>query len=177
MNSLGGYVTVRVGDISPAKLKKALEGSTVRLTNNDLSGDRVMVVHPMNAQKIKKAQAQKKGISTNFTTGEVMADMEYHDQVGAGMSGGSLWSWLKRKAYPWIKENWNLIKPIVSKAVDAAVPALATYVGQPQLAVPAREALRQVSGVGMKKPAKGSPEMKAKMAALRAKKGGSFRAP
>lgn len=177
MNQYGGYVSVKVGDISLAKLKKALEGSTVRLAPKELSGDRVMLLHPLNAKKINAAKKSKKGITTSFTRGEVEADLEYHNQVGAGMHGGSLWSWLKKKAYPFVKDNWNLIKPIVTKAVDAAVPAIATYAGQPNLAIPAREAIRQVSGVGMKKSKKGSPEMKAKMAAIRAMKGGSFRAP
>jgi hypothetical protein len=39
----------------------------------------------------------------------------------------------------------------------------------------AREAVRQIGGFGTKQPAKGSAEMKAKMAKLRAMKGGSFR--
>jgi hypothetical protein len=90
MNQFGGYVAVKVNEISLAKLKKALEGSTVRLTPKELSGDRVMIVHPLNAKKINAAKKSKKGTTTNFTKGEIEADMEYHDQVGAGMHGGSL---------------------------------------------------------------------------------------
>jgi hypothetical protein len=168
MNPAGGYVTVRVGDISPSKLRKALDGNAIRLTNEDLSGDRVMVVHKLNAKAIEKAKKAGKGLTTHFSLGEAAEDMKYHERAGGRLHGGSLWGWLKNKAFPWVKKNWNLIQPIVSQVVDAAVPALATYAGQPQLAVPAREAIRQVSGVGMKE----------RMARVRAaKKGGSFRMP
>ncbi|GMF31475.1 unnamed protein product [Phytophthora fragariaefolia] len=38
---------------------------------------------------------------------------------------------------------------MLSKAVDAAVPALATYAGQPTAAVPARAAIKTLTGVGV----------------------------
>lgn len=176
MNQFGGYVTVKVGEIAPAKLRKALEGSTVRLSNAELTGDRVMIVHPLNAKSIKKAQKEKKGVSTQFSSGEIAKDLEYHDSMGGALHGGSVWGWLKNKALPWVKKNWDVIKPIVSRVVDTAVPMAASAFGQPELGAPAREAVKQLTGVGLKK---GSPEMKAKMAALRSKRkaGGSFRMP
>lgn len=175
MNSFGGYTTIKVGNIPESKLRKALDGNAVRLTPSELSGDRVMVVSKLNAKAIKAAQLKGKGLITHFTTGEMANDLEYHDKMGGSLAGGSLWGWIKNKALPWVKKNWNVIQPVVSKIADVAIPAAATYLGQPTAAAPIREGLKSLTGVGLKK---GSPEMKAKMAALRAKrKGGSFRMP
>lgn len=58
MNSFGGYDKVSVGTIPAAKLRKALDGSTVRLTNAELTGDRVMIVSKLNAKAIKKVLAR-----------------------------------------------------------------------------------------------------------------------
>lgn len=173
INPFKGYVEVKVGTIPESKLKKSLEGNAVRLTNANLSGDRVMLVHPSNAEKIRKAQRSGKGLTTRFSSGEAIADLDYHDRHGAGLSGGSLWSWLRKKAWPWLKQNWNVIKPAVSAITDVAIPAAATALGAPQAGMAVRQGIKQITGVGVK----GSPEMKAKMAALRARrktKGGSF---
>ena len=142
-STFGGYSTVKVGFIPPAKLRKALDGNTVRLSARELAGDRVMIVSNNNAKAIKAAQTKGKGLSTNFTTGEAAKDLEYHDSRGGALNGGSLWSWLKNKALPWVKKNWDVIKPVVSRVADAAIPAIATAFGQPQLAIPARAALKE----------------------------------
>ena len=167
-----GYTTVKVGTIPQSKLKRALAGNAVRLTNAELRGDRVMVVNRLNAKAIKKAQASGKGLQTHFTHDEAREDLEYHQHHGAGLEGGSLWSWLKnagKAVYKFTKDNWSTIKPVVSAALDAGASAV------PE-AIPMRALVKTVSGVGLKK---GSPEMKAKMAALRSKRkvGGSFRMP
>lgn len=93
--------------------------------------------------------------------------------------GGSVWSWLKgaaKSVYDFGKDNWDVIKPVLSKVADSAVPALATAFGAPELAGVARSGLKSLTGV--KLPRKGSPEAKARMVAVRAKrgskKGGSF---
>ncbi len=177
INPFKGYVQVKVGTIPESKLRKALEGNAVRLTNANLSGDRVMVVHRSNAEKIRKAQRSGKGLTTSFTSGEALADLDYHDNAGAGMSGGSLWSWLRKKAWPWLKQNWSVIKPAVSAIADVAIPAAATALGAPQAGFATRGALKTLTGVGVGRPAKGSQEAKDRMAAIRAKrktKGGSF---
>lgn len=176
-STFGGYSTVKVGFIPPVKLRKALDGNTVRLSARELAGDRVMIVSNNNAKAIKAAQTKGKGLSTNFTSGEAAKDLEYHDKLGGALNGGSLWSWLKDKALPWVRKNWDVIKPLASRVADVAVPAAATAFGQPTAAIPARAALQQLTGVGM---GKGSQAMKDKMAAVRAKRGlkaGSFRMP
>lgn len=189
MNNLQGYVQVKVGNISQAKLKKALDGQAIRLTNVDLSGNRVMVVHPSNKDKINKAKKAKKGAQLHFTGGEILTDLAYHERAGAGLSGGSLWSWIKEKAWPWVKQNWNILKPVASAVADVAIPAVATAFGQPELAGVARGGLKSLTGVGVSRKktlTKGTQEAKDHMAMLRAKrttgtrktiKGASFRMP
>jgi len=181
MNPVEGYEVVRVGNISPTKLKRAYAGNAIRLTANELSGNRVMVVHPLNAKAIKTAKLKGKGLSTRFSHGEAQRDLAYHESAGGSLEGGSLWSWLKgaaKSVYSFGKKNWNHLKPIASQLADIAVPFLATSVLKaPSAAFPARALLKDMTGVGMAK--KGSPEMKQRMAALRARRktGGSFRTP
>lgn len=180
VNPFSGYVQVKVGNIPASKLEKSIKGQAIRLTNANLTGDRVMLVHPLNAKAIKKAQMSGKGLATTFSTGEALADIDFHDRAGGSISGGSLWSWLKNKAWPWVKKNWNIIKPVASAVADVAIPALSAAVGAPTAGPMARGALKQLTGVGIEqrsvRPPKGSQAMKDKMTALRAKrKGGSFR--
>lgn len=150
LSPFGGYVKVKVGVIPQAKLQRAFLGQAIRLSQKELTGDRVLVVHPNTATRLNAAKKSSKGTTTKLTHGEVNADIEYHDSVGAGIHGGSLWSWLRDKAYPWVKKNWNIIKPVVSKIADVAIPAAATYFGQPQAAAPLRQGLTAITGVGLK---------------------------
>lgn len=179
-NPFVAYTKVSVGSIDPKKLARTLKGLDVRLTNSDLSGNRVMIVHPQNARLIRKAQKSGKGIITQFTPFEALADLDYHERSGAGVEGGSLWSWLKNKAWPWLRTNWGVIKPVVSKIADVAVPAAAAALGAPVAGAPAREAIKSITGIGAgKRLVKGSKEAKEHMARLRQRRrqGGSFRMP
>ncbi|KAF1319036.1 hypothetical protein FI667_g13419, partial [Globisporangium splendens] len=157
-------------DITPAQLRKAADGKQITLSATQLKGSGATFhVHPANHEKIMKAKRAGRRTRIFIAPGAINHDL---------MHGGSLWSWLKDKAYPWVKKNWDVIKPVVSRVADVAIPAAATFLGQPAAAAPARAALSQLTGVGVskKKLTKGSPEMKAHMAALRPKrKGGSFR--
>lgn len=180
---LFGMVKVKVGEIPQAKLRKAFNGSAVRLTNADLSGDRVMLLHPHTAKMVESAKKTKKGVNIRILPVEAFNDLAYHQKVGEGLHGGSLWSWLKNKAWPWVKENWKpVIKPILSTIADRVAPALGPE------GVAGREALRSVTGIGMKKRrfAKGSEEAKEHMRKLREMRkgkktdkdeGGSFSMP
>jgi hypothetical protein len=166
---LFGMVKVHVGEIPKAKLSKLFNGNTVRLTNADLSGDRVMLLHPHTAKMIEASKRSGKGVNISVTPPEAFADLAYHHNVGEGMHGGSLWSWLKEKAWPWIKQNWKpLIKPALSAIADRVAP-LAGPEG-----VAARAALKTVTGVGVGKSrvAKGSDAAKERMAKLRAMRKG-----
>lgn len=186
-NPLFGMVKVHVGEIPQSKLRKAYNGAAIRLTNADLSGDRVMLLHPHTAKLVEAAKRDKKGVVVKILPIEAFSDIAYHHTVGEGMHGGSLWSWLKNKAWPWIKQNWKpVIKPILSAVADKVAP-LAGPEG-----VAAREGLRTLTGVGVtdrtvrtKRMAKGSDEAREHMAKLRSmrkaksgiKPSGSFSMP
>jgi hypothetical protein len=181
LNPFGGYVKINVGEIPVSKLRKAFNGQRIKLTNADLSGDRIMIVHPLNKKLIEDAKKKNKGLMTTFTQGEIDNDLDFHERAGGSLHGGSLWSWLKKagkSVYNFAKDNWSDIKPIVSKGVDALTQSAAEAAGPyaPGVIL-AREGLRKVSGVGLK-PSKGSDEMKERMKALRAlrKSGGSMSA-
>ncbi|DBA02849.1 TPA: hypothetical protein N0F65_006639 [Lagenidium giganteum] len=163
-----GYHIVKVGAIPQSKLKKALNGGAITLSANDLSGDQQLVVHPENAKKIIASQKKGTGARIAFMPGEIRHDLDYHSTKAGGSikSGGSVWSWIKDKAYPWLKENiWPVVKPIVS---------------QPGIVNAVRKELGNQIGVGIKsggRLVKGSQAAKDRMAALRAKRksGGSFK--
>lgn len=163
-----GYATVKVGNIPPKKLKKALEGNAIRLTNAELKGDRVMVVNKLNEKAIKKAQNKGAGLTTHFTPDEARRDMEYHRSMGAGMHGGSIWDTIKG-GLKWL--GTQALNGIADASKAAVGPALSPLVDV------ARGGVEKLTGLGVKRATgKGTPEMKAKMAAIRAKrKGGSFR--
>lgn len=176
---LFGMVKVHVGEIPESKLKKAFNGNAIRLTNADLNGDRVMLLHPHSAKLIENAKKAHKGVNIHILPVEAFSDIAYHQHVGQGMHGGSLWSWLKNKAWPWIKTNWKpVIKPILSTIADRVAPALGPE------GVAGREVLRTVTGVGVSsgrsRVAKGSEQARIQMAKLRAmrkgKKGGNVEA-
>lgn len=153
MRTYSGYEKVTVGDIPQKKLEKAIKSGKLSLTANDLKGNRVMLLHPLNAKKVKLAQSKNKGVTgMGITGGEILADVEWHDKAGGSMNGGSLWSWLKRagkSVYNFAKNNWDILKPVVSKIADTAIPAIASAVGAPQASTVGREALRQLTGVGV----------------------------
>jgi hypothetical protein len=175
------YKHLTCGPLTEAQKKKVLRTGKITFTAAQVSGTgKTVCLHPENAKRWSKAKAANKGLSITFTPGEVAASLAMDGDAleGSGMDGGSLWSWMKEKAWPWLKKNYDVIKPVLSRVADTAIPAAATYLGQPALAVPARGALKQLTGVGVsKKLGKGTPEMAARMQKLRSmrKTGGSFR--
>lgn len=116
------------------------------------------------ATKVAKAKRANKGTRVSLSPEGLNHTAE--------MEGGSLGDWI-RKAWGWGKKNWDVLKPVASRLADVAVPAAATFFGQPAASLPARAALKQLTGLGV--PKKGSVEMKAHMASLRARRGGSFK--
>ncbi len=154
MRTYKGYEKVSVGDIPMKKLEKAIKTGKLTLSASDLKGGRVMLLHPANAKLVKAAKAKGKGITgMGLSAPEILTDMEWHDSMGGSMNGGSVWSWLKGAAKSvgkFFKDNWDVIKPVVSRVADAAVPAIATYLGQPALGVAARSGLKELTGVGIK---------------------------
>jgi hypothetical protein len=148
MKTSTGYQSVKVGKISEAKLRKALKGGSLTLSSADLKpSDFNLLLHPENAKKVIAAQKANKGARLSIARGEIENDLNE-------LQGGSLWSFLKDTV-------WPIAKKVIGVAADGV-----TY-ANPQLA-PIREGVRSLTGVGLKK---GSPEMRQKMAALRAKRG------
>jgi hypothetical protein len=150
-------------DITPAQMKKAVKMQPIQLTKAQVAGSgSKMFVHPENFKKIMSAKMKGTGCRIMISPDAMKYDLET-------MQGGSIWSWLKDKAFPWLKKN------VLPAIADVAVPAVSTFFGAPGAAPVVRGAIKELTGVGMKK---GSPEMKAKMARLRAMKktgGAGFR--
>ena len=166
--------------IPRAKMHKALREGKLSLTKEELNGSGAhMRVHPEVAEKLHKAKKSHKGARFHITK---------HEIEESSHEGGSIWGFLKSAAktgYNLVRDNWSSIKPYVSKGLDAAVPAAAAYLGNPELGPLARAGIRAVAGVGVAhrkggKLVKGSREAKEHMARIRAMrhtkhKGGSFR--
>ena len=156
---------ITVGDLTPAKLMKALKTGKISFSKNDLMGnDYQMLMHPVSAKKVKKAMKLGRGInSVPITRGEIENDLNYHSMSGSGLKGGSIW----KKIWNGIKSIWNpVIKPALSAALDVAAPALGTYTGQPALTTALRSGVKNLTGVGMS----GMSGMSERMAKVRAAK-------
>lgn len=98
------YVHLAVGELSPAQQRKFLKSGKVTFTAAQLkNASHSLALHPANAKLLKKAKAAGRGVNIEITPGEVAAGLAHH--AGGGFSGGSLWSWIKEKAWPWVKEN------------------------------------------------------------------------
>ncbi len=168
---------VHVGHIPKHKLAKAHKTGKLSLTAHELAGTtHTLHVHPEVHEKLMKAKHARKGARFHHTHHEMLGDLHF-------MQGGSIWSSIRH----FFTKNWDVIKPVVSRVADIAVPAAATYFGHPEFAAPVRAGVKKITGVGMSKhherhghrPAKGSAEAKARMAKVRAAKhkgshGGSF---
>lgn len=153
MRTYGGYEAVKVGDIPQSKLEKVFKTGKLTLSANELKGNRHLLMHPANARKIKLAQSKGKGVSgLSISGGEIEHDLNYHQHMGGNLHGGSLWSWIKNKAFPWLKKNvWPALKPVLSGLADSAVPALATAFPEIAPALPVlRSGLTKLTGVGVK---------------------------
>lgn len=170
---MSSYKKVSIS-ISKAKAEKLAQLKTVNLTASELNGGEDTIhLHPANYALVMKAKRAGKGVRLQLAEGEIIYDMET-------MQGGSFWSWIKDKAYPWLKKNWSIIKPVASAVADVAVPAVATAFGAPTAGVAARQGLKQLTGVGVAPMArkggkliKGSEAAKAHMARIRNMRGGS----
>jgi len=186
------YKELSVSDAIPeARLRKAAKSGSLQLTKADLAGSGATLhVHPESYAKIMKDKKGTKGVRIAITPQEIEYPMTSRN--GGGMHGGSIWG----KIWNGLKSAWKpVIKPALSAAADGLASMGSTYVAStgrnPALVGVARQALKRFTGVGVAeaKPsrrgsaAKGSPEMKAKMARLRAMRkaggkatsGGSFR--
>ncbi|ETP40955.1 hypothetical protein F442_11789 [Phytophthora nicotianae P10297] len=123
------------------KLRKAFRDGKLSLTAAELQGSGAKLhLHPESHEKVLKAMKAGRGVRLHITRHEIKKGYKK-------AQGGSIWS----KIWHGIKSGFRFAKDsgLLSKAADAAVPALATALGQPELAVPARAGLKALTGVGL----------------------------
>ncbi|ETO59174.1 hypothetical protein F442_23152 [Phytophthora nicotianae P10297] len=123
------------------KLRKAFRDGKLSLTAAELQGTGALLhIHPESHEKVLKAKKAGRGVRLHITRHEIKKGYKK-------AQGGSIWS----KIWHGIKSTYRFAKDsgLLSKAADAAVPALATALGQPELAVPTRAGLKALTGVGL----------------------------
>ncbi|KAE9333984.1 hypothetical protein PR003_g13751 [Phytophthora rubi] len=126
-------------DIPARKLAKAFKTGKISLTSNELKGSGSLIhLHPVSYEKALKARKAGRGVRLDITRHEVKKGYKR-------AQGGSIWS----NVWGGIKSAFKFAKysGVLSKAVDAAVPALATYAGEPTAAIPARAAIKSLTGI------------------------------
>ncbi|GMF32928.1 unnamed protein product [Phytophthora lilii] len=128
-------------DVPAPKLTKALKTGKLSLTANQLKGSgSVIYLHPASYEKALKVRKAGRGVRLDITRHEIKKGYEK-------LQGGSIWSKIisgLSTAFKFVKDSG-----LVSKGLDAAVPALATAFGAPQAAIPARAAIKSLTGVGV----------------------------
>ncbi|RAW28805.1 hypothetical protein PC110_g14814 [Phytophthora cactorum] len=128
-------------DVPSRKLTKAFKTGKLSLTANELKGSgSVIHLHPASYEKALKARKAGRGVRLDITRHEVKKGYKR-------AQGGSIWS----KIWGGVKSAFKFGKNsgLLSRAVDAAVPAISTALGVPQAAIPARAAIRSMTGVGI----------------------------
>ncbi|KAE9326446.1 hypothetical protein PF008_g16637 [Phytophthora fragariae] len=127
--------------VPQAKLKRAFKTGKLSLSAAELKGSGpVLHLHPGSFDKALKARKRGKGVRLEITRHEIKKG---YKRAQGGSIWGSIWGKIK-KGFKFAKDSG-----LLSRAVDAAVPALATAVGVPQAAIPARGAIKQLTGVGV----------------------------
>ncbi|ETK92066.1 hypothetical protein L915_04496 [Phytophthora nicotianae] len=117
------------------KLRKSFRDGKLSLTAAELQGTGALLhLHPESHEKALKAKKAGRGVRLHITRHEIKKG--YKKALGS-----SVWS----KIWHGIKSGFKFTKDsgLLSKAADAAVPALATALGQPELAIPARAGLKK----------------------------------
>lgn len=154
MRDYQGYKFITHGDLPLNKLKKVMKGGKLTFTKEELQGNaRKTLFHPLVAKMLQMAKSKNKGAnSIPVALGEIMADMQYHNNMGGSMYGGSIW----KTVWNGLKSLWNpVIKPALSTLADMAVTPIQGALSKTPLAplaaaVPAlRSGLREISGIGM----------------------------
>jgi hypothetical protein len=128
-------------DIPGPKLTKAFKTGKLSLTADQLKGSgSVIHLHPASYEKALKARKAGRGVRLDITRHEVKKGYKR-------AQGGSIWS----KVWGGIKSAFKFAKDpgLLSRAADVAVPALATALGAPRGAIPARAAIRSMTGIGV----------------------------
>jgi hypothetical protein len=128
-------------DLSNAQAKKVLGGKTIRLRADQLGSGHEHMFHPENHKRLVRAKRSNKGLTLSMAHGEVAAT--YH----SGMTGSGFWG----DVWGGIKKGAKFLKDsgILSKLLDAGVPAAPAALGAPQAGLVVRGGIKQLTGVGV----------------------------
>ncbi len=145
-------------DISPAQQKKALKGQKVKITSDMLDKGELVYLHPVNFKKITNA---KGNVMIEFSPGEIMHTAMKHGVVKMPANAGeldgagfldSVWSGLKQVG-TWLKDSG-----VGTALADAGQELIAPIIGDKGAKL-ARNVVKGVTGVGLKKNKKKLPAM------------------
>ncbi|ETN23941.1 hypothetical protein PPTG_00412 [Phytophthora nicotianae INRA-310] len=128
-------------DVPAVKLTTALKTGKLSLTADQSIGSGAVIhLHPTSYEKAMKSRKTGRGVRLDITRHEIKKGYKR-------AQGGSIWSKIKSglsSAFKFVRDSG-----LLSKAADAAVPALATALGAPQAAIPVRAAIKSMTGVGI----------------------------
>ncbi|GMF14449.1 unnamed protein product [Phytophthora lilii] len=128
-------------DVPAPKLTKALKTGKLSLTADQPKGrGSVIHLHPASYEKAIKARKAGRGVRLDITRQKIKKGYKM-------LHGGSIWSKIKSglsTAFKFVKDSG-----LLSKGLDVAAPTLATAFGAPQAAIPARAAIKSLTGVGL----------------------------
>jgi hypothetical protein len=95
-----GYTIVRIGPVEEKKLQAAIRKGKITWKADELKGNKPLLLHPIAAAMIEKAQKKGKGVTGMMLSGDdILEDLKFHGDK-------SIWGWLdgykKRKQYSWV---------------------------------------------------------------------------
>lgn len=126
-------------DFTTKQIEQMAKGKPVRLSHSQLGkGNKVILLHPENHNKLSKAYMAGRGCNMHIAEGEVMATHK------SNMDGTGFFDVLK-KGFNFLKDSG-----IGSILADTAQAAATPFVG-PQIADIGRKILKNTTGVGMAK--------------------------
>lgn len=135
-------------DLTKDQQKRMLRGLAVKISEGQLGQGQIIMLHPINFAKVAKA---KSGVVLTLSPGEILATASYHELLPEDMelSGSGFF----QDAWGAIKKVGSFLKDsgALTAIADAAVPAVAGFLG-PVGATTARQVVKNVTGVGAKKP-------------------------
>jgi hypothetical protein len=143
-------------DITEAQLKRAIDGKSIKITNDQLGrGNKVLMLHPSNAKKVERAALKKSNsLILELTDGELASTYE-HMMKSGGSFFKNVWAGLKRV--------WQVLKDsgAASQLLDMAVAPVSAYTGQPALVGAVRQGVKSLTGAGRMTKSQRSAALKA----------------
>ncbi len=130
-------------DFTPKQIDQMAKGKSVRVSHSQIGkGDKVILLHPENHNKLSKAFQTGRGCNLQIADGEVMAT-HTSEMDGTGFFG-DLWKGLKSVG-SWLKDSG------VGSVLADAVQTAATPIVGATTAELGRKILKGTTGVGIAK--------------------------